>query len=213
MNLTPITTRKESKIAFKMLKAYLKTGAVRFQRNVGWPGDHGEFSVYWREREQFWVVFGLEELSRYWCAYGTMDPNEGGSLDITCEINPPTDGIDRRCGGIFLKDSASGFYLAHSGKIGGGRKGIGKRAFLESYSGALPEVEWPDGVTAEVVILGKIGGNRFLSNLASFIHHVKTFKADATSQTPKAITQRNPDLGFTPEFEGTRKSTSSRALL
>jgi hypothetical protein len=36
----------------------------------------------------FWVVFGLEEISRYWCAHGTMDPNSQDSVNITSEINP-----------------------------------------------------------------------------------------------------------------------------
>src|SRR5688572_26120611 len=124
MNLSPITTRSESKNAFNELKSCLVAGAKKFRRKVGWPGNHGEFTLYWHEDEGFWVVFGEEELSRYWCAYGTMDPNTRASVDITCEINPPTEGIDRRCAGVFLKDSGSGLYLAHSGKVGGGRKGI-----------------------------------------------------------------------------------------
>ena len=180
-------------------------GAKKFKRKVGWPGDHGEFDLYWHQDAGFWVVFGLEELSRYWCAYGTMDPNSNSSVDITCEINPPTEGIDRRCGGVFLKDSGSGLYLAHSGKVGGGRKGIGKTSFLEQYSGSLEEIEWPDGVTAEVVLLGKIGGKSFVKNLAQYIRAVEAFKANATGQTPAPITQQNPDLSFTPEFQGPKK--------
>jgi hypothetical protein len=152
MNLSPITTRKESKVAFDALRSCLVKGAKKFDRNVGWPGDHGQFNLYWHDDAGFWVVFGVEELSRYWCAYGTMDPKAHRSVDITCEINPPTEGIDRRCAGVFLKDSGSGLYLAHSGKVGGGRKGIGKTNFLEEYSGSREEIEWPDGVTAEVVL-------------------------------------------------------------
>ena len=204
MNLTPITTRKESKVAYDKLRACLKAGAVRFQRSVGWPGAHGEFTLYWHEKERFWVLFNPDE--RYWSAYyGAMNPNEHRSLEITCEINPPTEGIDRRYGGIFLKDSGSRLYLAHSGKVAGGRKGIGKTAFLETYGGETEEIEWPDGVTGEVVILGKIGGKAFLSNLASYIKAVEDFKADATGRAPKEVTQKNPDLGFKPEFEGPRK--------
>lgn len=91
MNLSPITSRKESKVAFDALRSSLIATAKKYKRKVGWPGDHGEFTLYWHDDAWFWVVFGLEELSRYWCAYGTMDPNSHGSVDITCEINPPTD--------------------------------------------------------------------------------------------------------------------------
>ena len=184
MNLSPITTRKESKIAFDALKSCLMSGAKKLTREVGWRGGHDRFPLHWHETAGFWVFFG-KELSHYWCPYGTMDPNSHSSVNITCEINPPTEGIDRRYGGIFLKDSGSGLYLAHSGKVGGGRKGIGKTRFLEEYSGDLLEnVGWPDGVTAEVVLLGKIGGKSFVKNIAGFIRAVEAFKASATGQTP-----------------------------
>jgi len=205
MNLSPITARKESKIAFDALKSCLSKGAKKLKRKVGWPGDNGEFTLHWHETASFWVLFGEEEPSRYWCAYGTMDPNSHSSVNITCEINPPIEGIDRRCGGILLKDSGAGLYLAHSGKVGGGRKGIGKTRFLEEYSGSLEEVEWLDGVTAEVVLLGKIGGKSFVKNIAEYIRAVEAFKAGATGQTPAPIIEKNPDLAFSPEFEGPKK--------
>src|ERR1035438_296348 len=137
-------------------------------------------------------------------------------VDITCEINPPTKGTDRRCGGVLLKDSGSGLYLAHSGKVGGGRKGVGKTNFLKGYSethpvvalGARPSVEqidWPNGGTREVVLLGKIGDRSFVNNLADYIRAVGEFKANATGQTAAAISEKNPDLTFVPEFEGPRK--------
>ena len=116
MYLSPITNRKESRLAFNALRTCLMAGAKRFKRTVGWPSNHGEFTLYWHEDAEFWVVFSFAGLSRFWCAYGTMDPRFHRSVDITCEINPPTEGIDRRCGGIFLKDSGNGLYLAHSRK-------------------------------------------------------------------------------------------------
>jgi hypothetical protein len=208
MNLSPITNRKEGKVAFDALRSCLIAGSKKFKRNVGWPGDHGEFTLYWHDQAGFWAVLVEAEAtqySRYWCAYGTMDPNSHSSVNITCEINPPSEGIDRRCGGTFLKDSGSGLYLAHSGKVGGGRKGIGKTNFLEEYSGSLEEIEWPDGVTAEVVLLGKVGGTSFVNNLAAYIRAVEAFKANAAGQTPAPITEKNPDLSFTPEFEGPKR--------
>jgi hypothetical protein len=188
-------------------------GSKKFKRNVGWAGGHGEFTLYWHENAGFWVVFWIEGLSRYWCAYGTMDPNKHSSVNITCEINPPIQGIDRRCGGIFVKDSSSSLYLAHSGKVGGGREGIGKQNFLKRYSGSLEEIEWSDGVTAEVVLLGRIGGRSFISNLADYIRAVEAFKAKAMGQTPALITEKNSDLSFTPEFEGPKKKYKLTAAI
>lgn len=183
MNLSPITNREESKGAYDALRSCLMAGAENLKRTVGWLGGSGEFTLYWHEDAAFWVVFsdeGDEFPFRFWCAYGTMDPTSSTSVHETCEINPPKEGIDRRCAGIFLKDSGSGLYLAHRGRVGGGRKGISKKNFLEQYGGKLEEVESPDGKTEEVVLIGKIGDKSFVEYLATFIRAVDAFKANAT---------------------------------
>ena len=202
MNLSPIIGRVEAKLAYDVLRKCLKTGARPFKRNLGWPGAHGTFTVYWQDAYRLWATFGIEGRSRYWCSFGTMDPREHpASLEVTCEINAPIVGVNRRCAGIFLKDSGSGLYLAHSGKVGGERKGIGKTNFLRQYSGSLEEIERPDGVTADVVLLGKIGGGSFIKNLSEYVHAVEAFKADATGLTPawrscKDISGMRVCLGF-----------------
>ena len=194
MNLSPITSRQESKKAFATLKSHLKAGAKKFKRTVGVQGSSGEHVLYWHKDDAFWVAFRENIKGRFWYAYGTTDPTHSHStLHITLEINPPTEGIDRRCGGVFLKDSASGLYLAHSGKVGGGCEGIGKTNFLKYYGGRLQEIEWPNGITADVVVLGKIGSRSFLANLATYIREVETFKTNIREvETFKANPQRMP---------------------
>jgi hypothetical protein len=54
-------------------------------------------------------------------------------------------------------------------------------------------------------LLGKIGGRFFITNLAAYLRAVEAFKANATSKIPLPITKENPDLFFTPEFEGPKK--------
>lgn len=56
-----------------------------------------------------------------------------------------------------------------------------------------------------VIPLGRIGGRSFIDGIGNFIHAVDAFKNDATGQTPAPITEKNPDLCFTPEFEGPKK--------
>lgn len=98
-------------------------------------------------------------LGRYWCAYGTQDPTESKTLSITCEINPPRSGVNRRCGGLFVRDSRGRIYLAHSGKVGGGGTGVGKTAFTAWYGhGNWQDVEWPDGNTTRMIIIGRVDG-------------------------------------------------------
>ena len=204
MNLTPLTKKAEIKTAYAQLVKSLKHGATSHRCVVGWKGGNDVFTVYWHEGPRFWVAFSIGDAGGYWCPFGTADPSQNKTVSITCEINPPNEGVNRRKGGLFLRDSGSGLYLAHTGKIAGGREGIGKAAFLESYS-SLPEIEWPNGIATEVIPLGRIGGRSFIDGIGNFIHAVDAFKNDATGQTPAPITEKNPDLCFTPEFEGPKK--------
>ena len=205
MSLTPLIKKSEIKSAYVALVKSLKSGAVRYRRLLGWRGGSGTFTLYWHPRQQFWVVISVDDLGGYWFPYGTTNPTQCSTTSITCEINPPEESVNRRKGGVFLRDSTNGLFLAHSGKVAGGRKGIGRGAFFESYGGARQEIEWPDGVLSDAVILGKIGGRSFLRNVADYIHAVEDFKANNTDEIPKAVNAKNYDLSFSPEFEGPRR--------
>lgn len=206
MNFSPIEGVGESKKAYQELKKRLTEGAEKLKRNVGWPGGNGTFDVYWHERHGFWVAFDPNLESRYWCAFGTKDPGTQDRLKISCEINPPKRGIDRRCAGMFLKDAASRIYLAHTGKIGGGRKGVGKTEFLSRLlPGERELVEWSDGGESEVVWFGRIASPQFLRQIGSFLREVASFKAAVREEAPSDIEAKNPGLGFSPEFSGQRK--------
>ncbi len=162
MNLTPITSRSEVRAAFRLLKSSLTQNATRLRRNVGWPSGDDEFTLYWHEKQAFWVVFGFESLSRYWCAYGTANPTDSRrSLPITCEINPPLSGINRGCGGLFLKDSAAAAYLSHSGKklVAGERESAEVR-FLSTIPTPLEKLSGPTDFRPKLYFLERSAADR-----------------------------------------------------
>jgi hypothetical protein len=131
-------------------------------------------------------------------------------MNIVCEINPPKASIDRRCAGLFVRDADGVIYVTHSGKIGGGRKGIGKSAFLSNYRGARETVGWPDGSDSEVIVIGRIDGARLAAQVADFIREVQRFKASVAGggkptvdQEPRSTEPVEPQ--FSKEFSGTRR--------
>jgi hypothetical protein len=159
----------------------LTSGCATFVRKVGWPGGHGEFTVYWRQEHRFWVVFHERSPHHYSCACGTRNPeDDSGEVRMTCQMNTARGQINRRCRAMFLKDGDSGVYLARRPTV----NGVSESAFRKRYSGSVQEISWPDGVTSEVLVLGKIGEKSFLDGISTYLHAVEAIKADIKGETP-----------------------------
>lgn len=179
----PVTDRDQSLQLFETLRGQWAQGASVFRdRHVGFRGGGHVCTLYWRPEERVWGLFETPaSLNRFWICWGTEHPD--GAFNITVETNPPLEGYDRRCSGAFLRDNLSNLQLGHSGRVGGGRKGIGKKAFreytdLENW--AL--VKWPDGKETGLHLLGQIGGGGLIPGIAAFVHEVARFKVWATGR-------------------------------
>jgi hypothetical protein len=186
MDLTPITQKAEGKRAYYALKTCLTKGAgvTTFRRTIGWRPDHTGALLHWHEPPGFWVRCRLIRGSRYGCTFGTVNPKfQYGSLHQICQINPSIKGIGRSCGGVLLRDANSHVYLAHTGGIAGGTRGIGKKAFLEHYDRKLTPIVWPGGKEERVVVLGRVGSKSFCGRLYRYIRAVEDFKTKTKSRT------------------------------
>lgn len=206
MGLTPLTETQEIEAAFNSWAKRMHQDSQPYPNHlVGWSGGHGRFTVYWHPTEQIWSLMErYYAKNRYWCCFGTRHPSSPGNLSITCEINIPYQGINRRVAGVFAQARDGHFYLTHSGKVAGGRSGIGKEAFVTFYGNSdnWDTVYWPDGKETETILIGRLNGRHLLSHIAHFVRKVESFKKYATSG------QTNPleSPTFNPEFSGTRQS-------
>jgi hypothetical protein len=208
--LTALVDPKEIATAYSALARRLSNGAKTFRHKVGWHGGHRHVVVRWHEQLGFWVLLNPKtDKNHFWIGFGLQNPRRHKILGITCEINPPRRGVDRRCAGIFMRNSAGSLMLGHSGKVGGGRPGIGKRAFLKGYQSKLRQVLWQDGTDtsqSEIIVIGKIGAPDFLHNLTQFIVAVDSFKlsikeneANATKLLRAQQRKAESDGDFDPE--------------
>ena len=103
-----------------------------------------------------------------------------------------------------MRDSQNQIFLAHSGKVGGGRKGIGKLGFLNFYQGTLESVRWPDGRETELIPIGQIDDKHLPEQIAHFVYEVRQFKEGTSSQKGRLSPILLPH-SFRPEFSGQRK--------
>lgn len=181
-----VTDRDESLRAFEAFESAFTVGAALFPNHyVGFQGGHQIVNVHWHGSAGIWGVFEREAwdqsgrplaLGRFWAAFGVDDPSKRSSLNITVEMNPPREGENRRTAGVLLRDEAGGFYIGHTGKVGGGRRGIGPRKFRD-FGHHLPwqEITTPSG-PREVVVFGPFQERGLLSTLARYVHTVAEFK-------------------------------------
>jgi hypothetical protein len=210
MSLIPLISPAEIAAAHTTIVSNLRRGCVQYRRVLGWPGGNLECDLDWNSRARFWFSANpFPDNHRWLTFFGGDDPADRRMLGIIFEANFPKGTIDRRCAGVFVRDDSDGStYFAHSGKIGGGRKGIGKSAFLSQYRSCREEVTWSKHDRSEVIVIGRIDSEHLPAQVASFMHEVQRFKAgvsgkgNAANEPPAPLL---PPQEFTPEFSGQRQ--------
>lgn len=125
---------------------------------------------------------GYKEENRFWNGFGIGEPLDGVNANITCEINFPFKGINRRIAGVFAEDVYGNEFVLHRGKIGGGRKGIGKSSFQEKYRGKI--ITAIDGDReSEFALVGDLNSKNLVQQVCSFIKEVYRIKEEEQHNT------------------------------
>jgi hypothetical protein len=110
--------------------------------------------------------------------FGSWADNGKLSLDITVEINIPFK-TSARVAGCFVMNQSTGVrYLAHSGAVGGGKKGVGQTRFLAWSNLRRVEAVASNGKRRGVILVMPVDGPAMsaVESLRSFVEHVASFK-------------------------------------
>ena len=109
---------------------------------IGYQGKSLDFKInYFKDEDIWWAnTKAVNNENRFWNSFGLGKPEKYKHYSITGEINYPFEGYDRKIAGIWARDEKNGYFLLHSGKIGGRRKGIGKSLFNDNFRGERAEV-------------------------------------------------------------------------
>lgn len=188
---------------------------------LGHQGNTLENIVRFNDK-MWWSTFDLDDNKkspRYWNGFGLLPFKNNGTQDIVVEINIPHEGINGRVSGVFAKDPGTDdVFLLHRGRIGGGRKGIGKHSFKEWYRGSWVKASEGNKKIFEAIMITRIDSKYVIPNIYNFILQVKQFKDEVTGNSlSRQIDQDIPSdspLTFDPEYSGSktgkRKSTQFR---
>jgi len=178
-------------------------------KNVGFPGGNDDVALFTKGNGHLW--FGgktLEDatIPRYWNALGIYDDTRTAQTP-TVELNIPVHENSAKVSGFLARDPASGtIYLMHTGKIGGGAKGVGKSAFLAwSRSPLVPVLDASDGTQRSGLLIGSLDHNSILGRLERFVKQVALFKEfvkQGHHEDPKFRKLVEELQNFSPEFSG-----------
>jgi hypothetical protein len=151
---------------------------------LGHQGASYPARVFWSKKLGIWLFSHAVKEVRYWNAFGVGRPKPGELVSITSEINFPWAGIDRKTGGAFAQDPWGDVFVIHRGKIGGGKRGIGKSLFEHNYRGTWSFMEDGDCLT-QVAVIGAVTSVRFALQSAQFVRKIEILKSSAihSSQT------------------------------
>lgn len=135
--------------------------------------------------------------------------NKDQNLHISVEINTAYEGENRELAGLFARDTDTGIvYLMHSGRLGGGKKGVGKWSFLAWSNHILRQVMNGSGKYPDAIIVMPIEGKAATRSAIFYVESVANFKAAVTNgeTTSKEIQQREIEYkDYYKEASGTRK--------
>lgn len=147
------------------------------------PGETREHKIRSAGAESLYYAYSPPDddvsIPRYWNSFGIFRPN-AGVQQIVVEINIPSQFNDGRVAGFFARDPHDGkIYVMHDGGIGGGRKGIGKEAFLD-YLGRNPEMVHHGRTVRTGLRISAIDDPNLSALLWDFVKEVNAFKRAAT---------------------------------
>jgi HNH endonuclease len=178
--LTAITSRKEISLCQEALRKRLSDSLTgRSRIHVGYQGGGGE-KVVWHD-DLLWYAYrrdGAAPIPRHWNAFGLALGQREQSIVV--EINPALSGYRRQVSGLFARNTRGEVVLLHTGKIGGGRKGVGKSAFEASYEGEWTEVATEGREVSRAIEIGRIHEKMFMEKLLTFVQEVNRFKMSVT---------------------------------
>ncbi len=166
---------------------------------LGHQGASFSAKVNWSKKLGIWTFSQATKDVRYWNAFGTGKPQKAGNLPITAEINFPWTGIDRKTGAAFAQDEQNNIYVVHRGKIGGGKRGVGKSLFEENYRGVWAWME-DGGMLSQVAVVGVLASGRFALQVAQFVIKIEKLKSFA-SFSPQTLLNFS-EVSFREDFVG-----------
>ncbi len=164
--LRAIEDRNRIEECYDLFRSFLvKLRGEKMSVRLSYRASGMSVEVTWVSDFEFWYELGGSGSN----SFGASRPSLTGSNAIACEMNFTSGRVDRRFGGVFAEGLDGTRYVLHRGRVGGGRKNVGKRGLVHSFIGRV--VEFIDGENISIGFpVVTLGGRNFPSQLSFFVH-------------------------------------------
>jgi hypothetical protein len=177
-----VSETKRKRIAQAALERGI-TAVLRRQgvQNIGFPGGNVDEVLYSDGQGRLWAAFSppSSRIPRYWNAFGIYEskrPSQTPTVEINIAINNNTGQV----AGFFAENVDTGsIFLMHSGRIGGGRVGVGKSAFLVWSKTKLLDVVDDAGQIRSGIPVARLDERDLTERIWKFVGVVQGFKDEA----------------------------------
>lgn len=149
------------------------------KRNIGFPSGNMDEIMYANGDGSLWAAFSNAtdaKVPRRWNAFGVFDSKRYSQM-ISVEINIPTTSNSASVAGFFARDLSTGAtFLMHDGSVGGGKKGVGRRAFMSWSDRELLDVARTEGGPRSGIVIGRVDDADLTGRIWNFVRNVRDFK-------------------------------------
>ncbi|MFW6854901.1 hypothetical protein ACODYM_26775 [Burkholderia gladioli] len=202
----------------KLETTFLRDFPRRAVKNIGYPGGTTfDAKVFNNGRYWFWSADHNDANApnpRRLNWFGLFE--EDGGLQISVEINTAYESRNDQVAGFFARDNDTGtIYLLHSGRVGGGTKGVSKSSLLAWSNQPLIEVVDSSGGIRDGVLVMPVEGLGASRSAIRYIDTIARFKQavrDGDIDSPEFQRKQRELEDFYAEARGRRKGRRSSKI-
>lgn len=192
-NLTAVESHAALKRAWQKMEQAIGHGARRERKTIGDRSGAISRNLFIREDLGIWMApSAVVERGYVWMPFGVLPIQPSKNLSVVVQINRVGTPDGHPVAGTLAADPSGAQWICHSGGVGGGRPGIGKRAFLAWSGIETVPVTTPNGGSRRVIPLGRVGDPNLPHDIAAFVKQVAAFKAGRRAPARRRGTRKPP---------------------
>lgn len=177
------------------------TAPGRYNIHIISPGGDGYYPYRFNNKSSLWASNDVRN-NKIFNAFG-FEVNENSSNRMTVQINYQPKFRDFSEAAVWAQDTESNIYLLHSGKMGGGVKGIKKEKVFDHFTGEKVEILYEEK-THPFMIVCCLNSLEAYQQIEYFVNEIRRIKPILKLYTPNPrITSGKFNLKkYSPEFFG-----------